>query len=293
MIAIHLRDVLPDGAKQGVQFMEKLHCTVDRQECQGKTCGAEGNPSILNLALEVLQNEKCLVKLGLTKRDLKARFEIRVCGDSMRVIVPLPKGQFRVTKKGKKVDFLDFQIGNLMNRNIFGGVPRIERLAKKTAKENKNFPKWENTIQSCADPRQDNAGAKVKALNNTMVACIEACRSLFPQKTATQKFEDGNQSIACNFMRKCNDKIAMHKDTPSEFPCALVNNTKDHASGGELFLAEAAFTSNYIDGDVVILDGESLHGIYPCQANTTRFSMVIYNNGEKKKGEKEEEEEES
>lgn len=80
-----------------------------------------------------------------------------------------------------------------------------------------------------------------------MVNFIEACQPYFSQKTANQeqKFEDdGHQAIACNLMKKMNDKVAMHKDTPSKFPCVLVNNSKDRGSGGELFLAEAGFTAN-------------------------------------------------
>ena len=289
MKAIHFRDVLSHQAKEGLHFMETLHSTVDRQECKGNTCGAEGNISLLNLAKEVLQNKKCLGKLGLNKRDPDASFRLVVSGRSMRVYVPMMEKHHYINDKGEKVTELDFQIGNLMNRNIFGSVKQIQNLAKKTSKENKDFPKWENTVTSYLSRNtecRDNAGSKVKALNKAMVNFIEACRPHFPQKTANpeQKFEDGHQAIACNLMRKRNDKIAMHKDTPSKFPCALVNNSKDHENGGELFLAEAGFTANYIDGDIIILDGESLHGVYPIQEGKTRFSMVVYNNGEKKEG---------
>lgn len=56
----------------------------------------------------------------------------------MKVIVPLLKGQFCVIKKGKKVNFLELQIGNLMNCNIYSRLPQIRNLATKTAKENKS-----------------------------------------------------------------------------------------------------------------------------------------------------------
>ncbi|GFH57214.1 predicted protein [Chaetoceros tenuissimus] len=279
MIAIHLRDVLPDKAKQGVRFMEKLHCAANRQECLGKTCGAEGFLSPTNIANYVLQDEECLKKLGLTKRDPDAKFRLVVKGKSTKVYVPMKEEHWTTDADGKLVTEVAFQIGNLMNRNIYGTVPQIKNLTKSIGKEDNDFPRWDNTIFGAS---KNNIGVKLGALNEVMVKAIKACHSLFPHKTASHEFEDGNQSIACNFLRKRSDKIAMHKDTPSGFPCCLVNNRKNHGGGGELFLAEAAFTSNYIDGDLMIMDGESLHGVYSSDVNQPRFSMVVYNNGKDK-----------
>ena len=203
--------------------------------------------------------------------------KITVCGKSCRISVEREEPVW-CEKSQKLLTDLNFQVGNSMNRHIYGNVKKIGNVAKKV----EGIAKWANTITEYFGKKgADNAGAKMNVLNKTLVNTIEACSSFFTHKPG-MKFEDGYEEIACNFMVKQSDKIAMHRDTQSEFACALVNNTKDHNCGGELFLAEAGFTCNYICGDIVILDGNSLHGVLPTKTKKTRFSMVLYNNGEKK-----------
>lgn len=281
MALIHFRDALPEAALEGVDYMQLLHEKLERKEVKGMTCGAEGNISPMNLGRDVVENEKAMVLLGLLKRKKGAKMKITVHGKSCRISVEREKPVWDEKKK-EFITELNFQVGNSMNRHIYGNMDKI----KKTSEKVSSIPKWVSTItDSFFQKADDNAGAKMKSLNKTLVDAIEACSSLFSHKPG-ENFQDGDETIACNYMVKQSDKIAMHRDTPSRFACALVNNTEDHASGGELFLAEAAFTCNYVRGDIVILDGGRLHGVLPTQIDKTRFSMVIYNNGEKKIGKK-------
>lgn len=281
MALIHFREALPEAALAGIDFMQTLHTKLDLKTVLGMTCGAEGNVSPMNLGRDVVENQKAIKALGLTKAKKGAKKKITVHGKSCRISVEREEPVWDEDKE-EWITELNFQVGNSMNRHIYGNVDKIGR----TCNNVDSIPKWSHTIMdSFFQKSDDNAEAKMKSLNKTLVNAIEASSSLFSHKPG-KNFQDGNESIACNFMVKQSDQIAMHRDTPSKHACALVNNTEDHKSGGELFLAEAAFTCNYVRGDVVILDGGRLHGVLPTQTNKTRFSMVLYNNGEKKSSNK-------
>ena len=69
MTLIHIRDVLTKTAIEGVDYMETLHKKLDRKEVMGKTCGAEGNMSPMNMGKEVVNNDQAKKILGLSEDE--------------------------------------------------------------------------------------------------------------------------------------------------------------------------------------------------------------------------------
>lgn len=304
-VVAHIRNCISERALQGQDFLELLHRTMNpckprvsvaTRTCnhifaskilsqhlfsnisnKGDTCGAAGLPQVSKI-MKGLKNKKAQKTLGFSNETVTVN-KVKITGKSAKVEWTNAKGE------GKE----GMQIGNDFSRFTYESKKTLDLLTviEREWKKAKVLPVWERSVSY--------------KISEYLKELYHVVQEYFPKW-----FEMMNSSShhgAFDFQTFCNQYLHMttniinnnslmhcHQDTKPVhgFPAVLTCNHSDEGKGrdsmigGELVIVKLGFILDYRRGDVVILDGQYHHAVLPLTNDSaSRFSVVLYNNGEK------------